>query len=159
MKALAWVAALAAVVASAVVRHAAPGALAFFGAEPDIGLAVALAVATGTRPSGGAALGWFHGALAGWLAGSAFVAHSWSGCLAGLLASLPHRARVDITGPVCGAVVALASVVQGVAFMLISPTADLGGHLGSALLGSLLQGVAAIPVGALMRRTAVARVE
>lgn len=152
MKALASALCLVAVVFSAAAHHAAPGAVSLFGVEPDLGLAAAFALAANSRPWAGAAVGWFHGALAGWLAGSSFVAHTWAGCLVGLLASLPKRAQMDMTGPACGGVVALASLVHSVTLVLLAPAPDLGAQLRATILAAVYNGVLAIPIGALLRR-------
>jgi hypothetical protein len=151
MKALVSALCLVAMVFSAAARHAAPGALSLFGAEPDLGLAAAFALAANSRPWAGAAAGWFHGALAGWLAGSAFVAHTWAGCVVGLLTALPKRARMETSGPVSGGVVALASLVHGIALVLLAPAPDLGAQVRATILAAVYNGVLAVPIGALLR--------
>lgn len=156
MKPIGWVLIVILYLAAAVCDQAASSGQLFGAAGPDCLTVVALCVAVISRPAVGALAGFISGVLSGAIIGANMAHWIVTRTLAGFGVSLGIRLKVE-----AGAVTAALAVFFGVLacrigyLLLVSPP-DLGPLLLQSIISSVISGLLALPVYALLSRTVAA---
>jgi rod shape-determining protein MreD len=123
------------------------------GAAPDILLIVALSSAVFFQPTIGAVLGFVGGLLHGGVAGADTSSLTISSTLVSYAAGYVSRLDLDVRPWYVGLVVLAGTVVSHLLLMIPAPPPETWPYLRATIVAAMYNGVLAIPLYALMRRT------
>lgn len=144
---------LAAVLQQAVVERVQIG-----GARPDLLLTLALASAVMFAPRFAALFGFVAGLLQGAIAGADLAHFTISYTIVAYFAGYLSWLELDIRAWYVALVVIGGTVTVGLLMMIPAPPSQLWPHLGDTILSAIYNGVLAIPLYALIKRSLHAKV-
>lgn len=156
MKPIGWVLAAALYLAAAICDQAASAGQLFGAAGPDCLTVVALCVAVISRPAVGALAGFIAGLLSGSIIGANMAHWIITRTLAGFGVSLAIRLKVEMNAVSAALAVFVGVLVCRVSYLLLVSPPDLGPLLLQSIISSVISGLLALPVYALLSRTVAA---
>ncbi|MCW5942675.1 MAG: hypothetical protein KIS66_10615 [Fimbriimonadaceae bacterium] len=127
--------------------------MAVFGCPPDFVLAVVLPASLLARRSGGSLLGFVAGVLQGGMAGANLTHYAISRAFAGFCGGWSRGMLAEPHGLLVFLHAAVGTLLAQVLFMFLAPPAEIVGYLFATIGTAMYNGVIAIPVHALLRRT------
>ncbi|GMV87644.1 MAG: hypothetical protein AMXMBFR81_05750 [Chthonomonas sp.] len=137
----------------AALQQGASERLAILGCAPDFLLAAVAPLALAYGRSGGAVVGFFAGLLHGGLAGANMAQYAASRAIAGFIAAWTGSS-IEKLEPVTCLIHAVGLTVLGrVVFMFMAPPAQIGSYLLATIGVAVYNGVIALPIYALLRKT------
>lgn len=137
---------------AAVLQSGAVAYLEIFGARPDFLLLVGLVWPLVLRPSSGCIVGFFSGALHGWVTTVSLTVNALVRCVVGYVMGMAPRSGFDVDGRSAVVAVFLGTVVTQVAVFFAAPPTDRLGFVRATIGMALYNGVLAFPVFWVVRR-------
>lgn len=127
--------------------------LGIFGVNPDFLLVALTALCLfSPKPSGGATMGFFAGAIHGGIAGANLTHYIVSRVLGGYLAAKTRNPKYPPKPLAVFVTAALVTLVSQVVLMFFAPPSGIAGFLGATILSALYNGVLCLPLHALLHR-------
>ena len=139
-------------IAAALQQAAAPH-MTVSGARPDLLLVLALSLAVTFQPVAAAVLGFVAGLLHGGVVGSDLASLTVSRTLVGYLAGYVSRLELDVRPWYVGLVVFGGTALAHLLLMIPAPPPEAWPYLRDTIVAAMYNGVLAIPLYALLRRT------
>lgn len=156
MKPIGWLLVVALYLLAAICDQAASSVQLFGAAGPDCLTVVALCVAVVSRPAVGAVAGFIAGLLSGSIIGANMAHWIITRTLAGFGVSLAVRLKIEMNTVSAAIAVFVGVLVSRVTYLFLVSPPDLGPLLLQSIISSVISGLLALPVYALLSRTVAA---
>lgn len=137
----------------AAVQFALAPRLAIFGCPPDLALAVVLPASLVAPRSGATVLGFVAGVLQGGIAGANLTHYAISRAFAGFCGSWARGMLAEPHGLLVFLHAAIGTLIAQLLLMFLAPPSEIGRFLFATIGTAVYNGVIAIPVHAVLRRT------
>lgn len=125
----------------------------FFGAMPDFPLVAALTTAVFFEPVIAALIGFIAGLLHGGIVGSDMASLTISRTLVGYAAGFVSRLQLDVLPWYVALVVAVGTVMANLLMMIPAPPPEVWPYLRDTIVAAMYNGVLALPLYVLLRRS------
>lgn len=156
MKPIGWVLVVFLYLLAAICDQASSAGQLFGPAGPDCLTVVALCVAVVSRPAVGALAGFVAGFLSGAIIGANMAHWIITRTLAGFGVALAIRLKVEVNTVSAALAVFIGVLVSRLSYLVLVSPPDLGPLLLQSIFSSVISGLLALPVYALLSRTVAA---